>query len=243
MEVLKNRKRFLPPLPQMVNMQDALGSDPAGTQSMQPPAEPPTQPGVAPENTGGFQYQHEDTYQRLLRQASGQAAYRYNPQTDPAMRIYERAYRREGDRATANALAQAAAATGGVPSSYAVGAAQQAGAYYASKMADKAAELEQQAYQRYLNERAATLQGLNALSADREDAYSKYLKQQAMQQQAEQAAGQSLYSTGVSADTVQWVKDMTNGAMTITDPYTWEELLQENTEEELRAAGITYAGA
>lgn len=207
----------------------------------------PTAP-AQPAANNGFQYQHEDLYQRLLQQAAGPAYFRYNSGMDPAMRIYERAYRREGDRATANALARAAAATGGVPSSYAVSAAQQAGAYYASQLADKAAELEQQAYQRYLNDRSMTMQQLETVGADRQDAYSKYLKQQAtqqqlMQQQAEQDAVPGLYSTGVSADTVQWVKEFTNGTMKIPDPYTWEELLQTNTEEELRAAGITYAGA
>lgn len=193
---------------------------------------------------GGFQYQHEDAYQRLLRQAAGQSAFRYNPNRDPVMQAYTRAYRREGERATANALAQAAAATGGIPSSYAVGAAQQAGAYYASQMADKFPELEQQAYQRYLNERAATLQGLEALSADREDAYSKYLKQQAMEQQAAQddAKQQLDNSTGVSQATKDYVSQNTNGTMQVTDPYWWAVLLEENTEEQLKAAGITYTG-
>ena len=193
---------------------------------------------------GGFQYQHEDAYQRLLRQAAGQGNFRYNPSDDAAMRAYTRAYRREGDRATANALAKAAAATGGIPSSYAVGAAQQAGAYYASQMADKFPELEQQAYQRYLNERAATLQGLEALSADREDAYSKYLKQQAMEQQAAQddAKQQLDNSTGVSQATKDYVSQNTNGTMQVTDPYWWAVLLEENTEEQLKAAGITYTG-
>lgn len=208
------------------------------------PALEQTQPAVDTQTPTGFQYQHEDAYQRLLRQAAGQSTFRYNPNRDPVMQAYTRAYRREGERATANALAQAAAATGGIPSSYAVGAAQQAGAYYASQMADKFPELEQQAYQRYLNERAATLQGLEALSADREDAYSKYLKQQAMEQQAAQEAAklQLDNSSGVSQATIKYVSKNTNGTMQITDPYWWEELLADNTEEQLKAAGITYTG-
>lgn len=194
--------------------------------------------------TTDFQYQHEDAYRRLLHQAASAGRFRYNPRTDPAMVNYTKAYRREGERATANALAQAAAGTGGIPSSYAVGAAQQAGAYYAGQMADKAAELEQQAYNRYLNERAATLQGLEVLSADREDAYSKYLKQQAMEQQAAQEAAklQLDNSSGVSQATIEYVSHNTNGTMQITDPYWWEELLADNTEEQLKAAGITYTG-
>lgn len=189
---------------------------------------------------GDFQYQHEDAYQRLLRQAASQGNFRYNPSKDAAMRAYTRAYRREGDRATANALAQAAAATGGIPSSYAVGAAQQAGAYYASQMADKAAELEQQAYERYLNERAMALQGLEALSADREDAYSKYLKQQAAQQEA---AALSLGNNEISAEEVAYIKSLSqNGDGKITDSYMWDWLTGTYTAEQLAAQGITYVG-
>lgn len=218
-----------------------------GAPAMEQPPQPPVDTGGSggsgnAGSPGGFEYPHEDAYQRLLRQAAGQSAFRYNPNRDPVMQAYTRAYRREGERATANALAQAAAATGGIPSSYAVGAAQQAGAYYASQMADKFPELEQQAYQRYLNERAATLQGLEALSADREDAYSKYLKQQAMEQQAAQEAAQrSLTSGEVDADTKADI-EKAFGSLTVTDPGYWQTLLRYYSEEQLAASGITYAG-
>lgn len=220
-----------------------------GAPAMEQPPQPPVDTGGSggsgnAGSPGGFEYPHEDAYQRLLRQAAGHGTFRYNPNRDPVMQAYTRAYRREGERATANALAQAAAATGGIPSSYAVGAAQQAGAYYASLLVDKFPELEQQAYNRYLNERAASLQGLNALSADREDAYSKYLKQQAMELQAQQDAAklQLDNSSGVSQATINYVSENTKGTMQITDPYWWEELLADNTEEQLKAAGITYTG-
>ena len=140
-------------------------------------------------------------------------------------------------------LAKAAAATGGIPSSYAVGAAQQAGAYYASLLADKFPELEQQAYNRYLNERAASLQGMNALSADREDAYSKYLKQQAMEQQAAQEAAKLALTSGntIGDAFLAWLsKAYPDGK--VTDQGAWNELLQDFTEEQLKAAGYTYAG-
>lgn len=219
------------------------GGAPAMEQPPQPPVDTGGSGGSGNVGTaGGFHYQHEDAYQRLLRQAAGQSAFRYNPSSDPVMQAYTRAYRREGERATANALAQAAAATGGIPSSYAVGAAQQAGAYYASLLADKFPELEQQAYNRYLNERAASLQGLNALSADREDAYNKYLRQQAMEQQAAQEAAQlSLTSGEVDADTKADI-EKAFGSLTVTDAGYWQTLLRYYSEEQLAASGITYAG-
>lgn len=212
---------------------------------MAAPPTPPVDPGGGVETgstgtAGGFQYAHEDAYQRLLRQAAGQSAFRYNPNSDPVMQAYTRAYRREGERATANALAQAAAATGGIPSSYAVGAAQQAGAYYASLLADKFPELEQQAYNRYLNERAATLQGLEALSADREDAYSKYQAEQKARQELERLA---LGTDGLSADEAQYIIDNYTEGGKVTNPYIWQDLLSQHSEEQLAAMGITYAGA
>lgn len=199
-----------------------------------------TQPVVDTQTPTGFQYQHEDAYQRLLRQAASQGRYQYDPSTDPVMQAYTRAYRREGERAAANALAKAAAATGGVPSSYAVGAAQQAGAYYSSQLADKIPELEQQAYERYLNERAMGLQGLETLGTDREDAYSKYLKQLAAEQEA---AALSLGSGEISAEEIAQIKVLTgSNDGKVTSPDLWGYLTSMYTEEQLAAAGITYAG-
>lgn len=217
------------------------GGAPAMEQPPQPPVDTGGSGGSGNVGTaGGFQYQHEDAYQRLLRQAAGQSAFRYNPSSDPVMQAYTRAYRREGERATADALAKAAAATGGIPSSYAVGAAQQAGAYYASQMADKFPELEQQAYNRYLNERAASLQRLNALSADREDAYSKYQAEQKARQELERLA---LGTDGLSADEAQYIIDNYTEGGKVTNPYIWQDLLSQHSEEQLAARGITYAGA
>lgn len=239
---MTNKKMKLPGIRRTVNLNDQ--ADYLTVPAISPP--PATdggsggQPPVAPEVPGGFQYAHEDAYQRLLRQAAGQSAFRYNPSSDPVMQAYTRAYRREGERATANALAQAAAATGGIPSSYAVGAAQQAGAYYASLLADKFPELEQQAYNRYLNERAASLQGLNALSADREDAYSKYQAEQKARQELERLA---LGTDGLSADEAQYIIDNYTEGGKVTNPYIWQDLLSQHSEEQLAAMGITYAGA
>lgn len=116
-------------------------------------------------------YENEALYQMLLQQAASGKGFSYNPNTDPGMQAYRRAYLREGQRAAADALGQVAAATGGVPSSYATQAAQQAAGYYAAKLADKVPELEQQAYNRYLNEQAQKLQVLGELRADRADKY------------------------------------------------------------------------
>lgn len=97
----------------------------------------------------------------------------YNAEKDDLYKAYKKTYRREGERASANTLSQAAAMTGGIPSSYAVTAGQQAGNYYASQMADKIPELESLAYNRYQNEQNEKLNKLNALLALDERNYER----------------------------------------------------------------------
>lgn len=95
-------------------------------------------------------------------------SFSYDVESDPVYSAYKKQYLREGDRAMKNALGAASAATGGIPSSYAVTAASQAGDYYASQLSDKVPELYQQAYNRYLND-------LSQWNADRSFGYGQYM--------------------------------------------------------------------
>ncbi len=92
----------------------------------------------------------------------------YQPESDPVYQAYRKQYLREGRRAAQDALGEAAAMTGGIPSSYAAAAASQAGDYYASQLSDKVPELYQQAYNRYANE-------LKQWNQDRDFRYGQYL--------------------------------------------------------------------
>lgn len=74
-------------------------------------------------------------------------------------------------------MAKAAAGSGGVASSYAVTAAQQAGDNYLTQLADREAELEQTAYQRYLQEFQNNINKLGALTDERDFDYTAYLNQ------------------------------------------------------------------
>lgn len=106
-----------------------------------------------------------DSYAGLLNPAGTQGSFAYDPTQDPVWSSYKKQYAREGERASANAMAQAAAMSGGIPSSYAVTAGQQAGNYYAGQMSDIIPELEQNAYQRYIYEQQLKQQGFeNALN-------------------------------------------------------------------------------
>lgn len=118
-------------------------------------------------NYGSFSYANQDSYQQLLDSIVNQQPFSYDLQSDPSWGSYKKAYMREGDRASANALAQASAASGGRASSYALTAAQQAGNYYAGQLADIIPTLEQNAYSRYLSDFNNRLSSLGAMESDR----------------------------------------------------------------------------
>lgn len=109
-----------------------------------------------------YESKYGDTIDSLMQDILGREEFSYDHTTDPLYSSYAKRYTREGKRATADALGEAAAATGGMPSSYAVTAATQAGDYYAAQLADKIPELYQIAYDKYLNEYQMKLSDLNA---------------------------------------------------------------------------------
>ena len=125
----------------------------------------------APTYENAFAQQQKDLLDRILNRED----FSWSKETDPQWSSYKKSYLREGDRATANALAQASAASGGRPSSYAVNAATQAGDYYAAKLNDVIPTLYQQAYERYLDEYNMKLKDLNAVNQQEQLDYAKYL--------------------------------------------------------------------
>lgn len=125
----------------------------------------------APAYKNAFAQQQKDLLDRILNRED----FSWSKETDPQWSSYKKSYLREGDRATANALAQASAASGGRPSSYAVNAATQAGDYYATKLNDVIPTLYQQAYERYLDEYNMKLKDLNTVNQQEQLDYAKYL--------------------------------------------------------------------
>ena len=125
----------------------------------------------APTYENAFAQQQKDLLDRILNRED----FAWSKETDPQWSSYKKSYLREGDRATANALAQASAASGGRPSSYAVNAATQAGDYYATKLNDMIPTLYQQAYERYLDEYNMKLKDLNAVNQQEQLDYAKHL--------------------------------------------------------------------
>ena len=124
-----------------------------------------------------YENQYAEQQQALLDAIINRPDFSWSKEDDPQWHSYRKSYLREGDRATADALGQAAAASGGRPSTAAVTAATQAGDYYAAQLNDIIPTLYQQAYDRYLNEYNMSLQDLNAVNTQEQLDYAKYLDQ------------------------------------------------------------------
>ena len=138
--------------------------------------------GTKKENYNGFQYEarpeYYDDYQvradAALDKLLNREAFSYNPEDDEAYQQYQETYAREGDRAMRDTLAQVAARTGGMASTYAVSAAQQANQYYMQQLADKVPELRKLAYQMYLDDIDLQVQDLGLLQNASNEAYNRY---------------------------------------------------------------------
>lgn len=118
-----------------------------------------------------------DKQQALLEQMTNRDPFEWSKESDPLWSSYKKSYLREGDRATQNAVASAAAASGGMPSSYAVTAGTQAGDYYATKLNDVLPTLRANAYDEYLNEYQQYVNNLNAINNQEQLEYQKYLNE------------------------------------------------------------------
>ena len=95
-----------------------------------------------------------DRYRDARDDVANSAYMGYRPETDTAYQSLKKAYLREGDRATENALGTYAGMTGGYASTAAISAAMQAGDNCRTQLADRQADLAAQDYNRYQNDLA-----------------------------------------------------------------------------------------
>lgn len=140
-----------------------------------------------------FQYQGMpesiERYQQMIQQMSdsllNQKPFSYDPASDPLYQLYAQQYTSGGQSAMMNTLAQVAARTGGLASSYAGTAAQNSFNGYMTQLANKIPELYQMAYGMYrdrqgdIRDNIAMLQGLsdsdyNRYVNERNFAYDNY---------------------------------------------------------------------
>lgn len=129
--------------------------------------------GEAPTYTSRYQSELDS----LLDEVLNFKDFTWSKETDPAYAAYAKQYRREGDRATQNALARAAAMSGGQLSSAAMTAASQAGDYYAGQLSDAIPELVNAAYSRYLGEYDMLTDQLGQTRQAEQMDYNQYLNE------------------------------------------------------------------
>lgn len=124
----------------------------------------------APSYTSKYSSQIDELTQALLNRE----AFSYDYTQDPLYHQYAETYTREGNRAMQDTIGQVAARTGGLASSYATTAGQQANNVYMAALSDKIPELQQLAYDMYMDEGDKQLQNIQLLMALEEGDYAKY---------------------------------------------------------------------
>ena len=122
----------------------------------------------------------------------------YDAASDPLYQQYRKQYTREADRSAEDVLGKAAVMTGGMPSTAAVTASQQASDYQMSQMTDKIPELQQLAYGMYQDKLNGDRADLNTLIGLEDNNYNRwlsdrnYLYQLARDQVGDQQAADAL---------------------------------------------------
>ena len=99
----------------------------------------------------------------------------YDAASDPLYQQYRKQYTREADRSAEDALGKTAVMTGGMPSTAAVAASQQASDYQMSQMTDKIPELQQLAYSMYQDKLSGDRADLNTLIGLEDNNYNRWL--------------------------------------------------------------------
>lgn len=195
-----------------------------------------TAPQTAGEQGSGFKYKNQTVYQDVLDKIVKREPFEYNQNEDPQYSAYRKAYLREADRAREDTLAKVSANSGGTPSSFAVTAAQQAGDYYVGQLNDQIPVLQQNAYQRYLNNAGLDVSTLEALTGDRSFDYSAYLQEQEkLAQAAELMAGQGDYTRlaallGLTPEEVAVLTGQSEYTDEGSSPYTPSQRIQTHAQ-------------
>lgn len=109
-----------------------------------------------------------------LKSLENREKFSYDPETDPLYSAYRKQYLREGKRAMADTMAEAAASTGGIASSYGVSAAQQAANYYNAALTDKIPALANNAYNRYSDDFTRDMAIYKAYAAAADSDFARY---------------------------------------------------------------------
>lgn len=132
----------------------------------------------------------------LVNRAINGQPFQYDPATDPAYQAYARQYMKLGDEAGRDTLADVSANTGGLASSYAVTASQQARNAYNQALTDKIPTLMESAYQKYRQGQSDLFAEISALQGLDDSAYNRWANNRDYQRSMYE------YETGIEMDKV-----------------------------------------
>lgn len=118
----------------------------------------------------GYDAQYRSTLNGLLNYKP----FSYDVNADPLYQSYKQQYTRNGELAMRDTLGQVSARTGGLASSYATTAANQAYNGYMQALSDKIPDLYQIAYQQYMDEYNRKANGLSMLDSARSTDYGRW---------------------------------------------------------------------
>lgn len=160
---------------------------------------------------GKFENPYQGEIDSLVDKISSREDFTYDPDTDPIYQNYRETYLREGNRARENTLGDYAAMTGGMPSTAATAAAEQAQNYYNAQMADVIPALYQQAFDMYMSSAAQNINDLGAIRGAASDALNQWSANLGLVQNqfgTLQSASDTLYNR----DHNKWQSDFTVGS-------------------------------
>ena len=182
---------------------------------------------------------YQNPYQKQLDQLVSDYlgnSFSYDQSRDPAAQAYRENYIRNGQLAMQDTMAQAAARTGGLASSYAAQAGQQAYNSYMSDLNAQLAGLRQQAYENYLSEQALQQNRINTVASLGQQAENSYYNRinDAMNRWA---------TLGYADDTVAGILGVAAGTPTTDQSYrTWQQNFQQAQQDQAVAdANRAYA--
>lgn len=194
-------------------------------------------PGVAQtvQKTTTYQNPYQKELDRMVNDYT-KSSFSYNQDTDPAAQAYRENYIRNGQLAMQDTMAQAAARTGGLASSYATQAGQQTYNSYMSDLNAQLAGLRQQAYENYLSDQALQQNRINTVASLGQQAENSYYNRvnDAMNRWA---------TLGYADDTVAGILGVAAGTPTTDQSYrTWQQNFQQAQQDQAVAdANRAYA--
>lgn len=194
-------------------------------------------PGIAEtvQKTTTYQNPYQKELDRMVNDYT-KSSFSYNQDTDPAAQAYRENYIQNGQLAMQDTMAQAAARTGGLASSYATQTGQQAYNSYMSDLNAQLAGLRQQAYENYLSDQALQQNRINTVASLGQQAESSYYNRvnDAMNRWA---------TLGYADDAVAGILGVAAGTPTTDQSYrTWQQNFQQAQQDQAVAdANRAYA--